>query len=49
MFWASGGGVRAALALLAYAAYALVWVGLTLAVSAWAAQAHTALAVLLAL
>ncbi len=49
MFWASGGGVRTALALLAYSAYALVWVGLTLAVSAWAAQARTALAVLLAL
>ena len=48
MFWASGGGVRAALALLAYAAYALVWVGLTLAVSAWAAHARTALAMLLA-
>lgn len=44
-----GGGARAALTLLAYGAYALVWVGLTLAVSAWTAQARTALALLLAL
>jgi ABC-2 type transport system permease protein len=47
--WALGGGLRAALALLAYAGYAWVWVALTLAVSAWVAQARSALAVLLAL
>lgn len=48
--WAlGGGGPRAALVLLAYAGYAVVWVALTLAVSAWTAQARSALAVLLAL
>ena len=47
--WALGGGLRAALALLAYAGYAWVWVALTLAVSASVAQARSALAVLLAL
>jgi ABC-2 type transport system permease protein len=45
----AGGGARTALLALAYLAYALAWSGLTLAVSAWAAQARTALAVLLAL
>lgn len=40
---------RALIVAAAYAAYALVWVALTLAVSAWVAQARTALALLLAL
>ena len=45
----SADAARAITAMLAYGAYALVWVGLTLAVSGWAAQARSALAILLAL
>jgi len=40
---------RAALLALAYGAYALVWVGFTLAASAWLREARAALALLLAL
>jgi ABC-2 type transport system permease protein len=47
VWWLSDDGSRATLVLAAYAGYALIWVGLTLAASAVATQARSSLGLLL--